>query len=272
MTILETIVEKKKEEVALAKTKTAISFLEEKDNFRRECYRLKDFLTDPERTGIIAEFKRKSPSKGMLNNLASVDVVTRGYAAAGASAVSVLTDTPFFDGFNRDLEEARKVNELPILRKDFTIDEYQIIEAKSLGADIILLIAAILSPERVKVLARTARDLGLNVLLEVHTRQELESSLCDELDAVGVNNRDLANFSVRLDTSLELVSLIPDRFMKISESGISSPETIRLLKNSGFNGFLIGECFMKEEDPAAAMKSFTSELKTLIQHDRTHRP
>ncbi|HEY0896835.1 MAG TPA: indole-3-glycerol phosphate synthase TrpC [Sphingobacteriaceae bacterium] len=268
MTILETIVEKKKEEVTLAKAKTAVISLEETDNFRRECYRLKDFLTDTERTGIIAEFKRKSPSKGMLNNLASVDQVTRGYAAAGASAVSVLTDTAFFDGFNRDLEEARKVNELPVLRKDFTIDEYQIIEAKSLGADIILLIAAVLPPERVKVLARTAKDLGLNVLLEVHTREELESSLCDELDAVGVNNRNLADFTVRVDTSLELVSLIPDRYMKISESGISSPETIRLLKDAGFNGFLIGECFMKEKDPGAAMKSFTEELKTLTQNNR----
>lgn len=261
MTILETIIEKKKEEVALAKARTSLISLEETENFHRECYSLKEFLLDPARTGIIAEFKRKSPSKGMLNNIASVDTVTTGYTRAGASALSVLTDTTFFDGFNRDIEEARKVNELPILRKDFTIDEYQIIEAKSLGADIILLIAAVLSPERVKTLARIAKDAGLNVLLEVHTREELESSVCDELDAVGVNNRNLADFSVRVDTSLELVSLIPDRFMKVSESGISSPDTISMLRNAGFNGFLIGECFMKEEDPGHAMKAFTAELR-----------
>ena len=261
MTILETIIEKKKEEVALAKARTSLISLEETENFHRECYSLKEFLLDPARTGIIAEFKRKSPSKGMLNNIASVDTVTTGYTRAGASALSVLTDTTFFDGFNRDIEEARKVNELPILRKDFTIDEYQIIEAKSLGADIVLLIAAVLSPERVKTLARIAKDAGLNVLLEVHTREELESSVCDELDAVGVNNRNLADFSVRVDTSLELVSLIPDRFMKVSESGISSPDTISMLRNAGFNGFLIGECFMKEEDPGHAMKAFTAELR-----------
>lgn len=261
MTILETIIEKKKEEVALAKARTPLISLEETENFHRECYSLKEFLLDPARTGIIAEFKRKSPSKGMLNNIASVDTVTTGYARAGASALSVLTDTTFFDGFNRDIEEARKVNELPILRKDFTIDEFQIIEAKSLGADIILLIAAVLSPERVKTLARIAKDVGLNVLLEVHTREELESSVCDDLDAVGVNNRNLADFSVRVETSLELVSLIPDRFMKISESGISSPDTISMLRNAGFNGFLIGECFMKEEDPGNAMKAFTAELR-----------
>jgi indole-3-glycerol phosphate synthase len=261
MTILETIVEKKKEEVALAKAKISLITLEETENFQRECYRLKDFLLDPKRTGIIAEFKRKSPSKGMLNNLASVDVVTRGYADAGASAVSVLTDTPYFDGFDRDLEEARKVNRLPILRKDFTIDEFQIVQAKSLGADIILLIAAVLPPERIKMLARLAKDLGLNVLLEVHSKEELERSLCDELDAVGVNNRNLADFSVNVNTSLELVNLIPDSYLKISESGISDPATILQLKQAGFDGFLIGECFMKDKDPAESMRSFVAELR-----------
>lgn len=260
MTILDTIVEKKKEEVAVAKRKTPILSLEESENFHRNCYSLRDFILDPQRTGIIAEFKRKSPSKGMINHLASVSDVTNGYADAGASALSVLTDTTFFGGFNRDLEEARKANKLPVLRKDFTIDEFQVLEAKSLGADVILLIAAILSPEKIKLLAKVAKTIGLNVLLEVHSKEELDRSLCDELDAIGVNNRNLADFSVSLDHSFDLVDLIPDQFLKISESGISSPNTIKTLRNAGFNGFLIGENFMKEEDPGKAMKEFVQEL------------
>ncbi|HEY1023536.1 MAG TPA: indole-3-glycerol phosphate synthase TrpC [Sphingobacteriaceae bacterium] len=260
MTILDTIVEKKKEEVAVAKRSTPILSLEESEHFQRKCYSLRQFILDPDKTGIIAEFKRKSPSKGMINNLASVSEVTSGYAEAGASALSVLTDTSFFDGFNRDLEEARKVNRLPILRKDFTLDEFQVLEAKSLGADVILLIAAILTPEKIKQLARTARAVGLNVLLEVHSKEELDRSLCDELDAVGVNNRNLADFSVSLDHSYDLVNLIPDQFLKISESGISDPKIINLLKQAGFNGFLIGENFMKEQHPGKAMKDFVNEL------------
>lgn len=260
MTILETIIENKKEEVTRSKKNTSLITLEETDNFHRECYALKNFLLDSHRSGIIAEYKRKSPSKGMINNLSSVSDVTTGYAKAGASALSVLTDTAFFDGFNRDLEEARKVNALPILRKDFIIDEYQIIEAKSLGADIILLIAAVLTPEKIQMLAKLAKDIGLNVLLEVHTREELERSLCHELDAVGVNNRNLADFTVSVDTSFDLVDRIPDQFLKISESGISDPKTIRQLKNAGYNGFLIGETFMKETDPGKAMQVFVNEI------------
>ena len=263
MNILDRIVEKKKEEVAHAKAATPLIRLEESENFHRDCYSLRSFLTDPAKTGIIAEFKRKSPSKGMINNLASVSAVTTGYADAGASAISILTDTTFFDGFNRDLEEARKVNKLPILRKDFTIDEFQVLEAKSLGADIILLIATILSPERTKTLAKLAKTVGLNVLLEVHSKEELDRSLCDELDAIGVNNRNLGDFTVSVDNSFELVNLIPDKFLKISESGISSPETIHSLKKSGFDGFLIGENFMKEGDPGKSMKAFVTELEKI---------
>lgn len=260
MSLLDTIVEKKREEVASAKRNTPILSLEESEHFHRKCFSLRQFILDPGKTGIIAEFKRKSPSKGMINNLASVSDVTNGYADAGASALSVLTDTDFFSGFNRDLEEARKTNKLPILRKDFTIDEFQILEAKALGADVILLIAAILTPEKIKQLARTARAVGLNVLLEVHSKEELERSLCDELDAVGVNNRNLADFTVSIDHSYDLVNLIPDQFLKISESGISDPKVIDQLRNAGFDGFLIGENFMKEPDPGRAMKDFVSQL------------
>lgn len=260
MTILDTIVKKKKEEIAIAKANVSVMHLEESEYFYNETNSLRDFILDAERTGIIAEFKRRSPSKGIINNISSVGTVTKGYADAGASALSVLTDNSFFGGSNRDLTEARKKNILPVLRKDFMLDEYQLIEAKALGADVILLIAAILTPERVKQLAKLAKTIGLNVLLEVHNREELDRSLCDELDAVGVNNRNLADFSVSLDHSYELVDLIPDQFLKISESGISDPQTIKELKKAGFNGFLIGENFMKEKDPVKAMQEFVKQL------------
>lgn len=260
MTILDTIVEKKKQEIAAAKARVSVMHLEESEYFYHHSKSLKDFILDPVRTGIIAEFKRRSPSKGVINNSASVGTVTKGYTDAGASALSVLTDSTFFGGSNGDLIEARKKNILPILRKDFMLDEYQIIEAKALGADVVLLIAAILTPDRVQQLAKLAKTLGLNVLLEVHNKEEMDRSLCDDLDAVGVNNRNLNDFSVSLDHSYELVNLIPDQFLKISESGISDPETIRALKKAGFNGFLIGENFMKEKDPVKAMQEFIKQL------------
>src|ERR1700679_3736972 len=172
MNILDKIVANKKKEVQYAKDNTSYTKLEESDFFHRDCYSLKQFLLDPERTGIIAEFKRKSPSKGIINDKVSVQDVTQGYAAAGASALSVLTDTDFFMGRKADLIKARESNAIPVLRKDFMIDEYQIIEAKSLGADIILLIAAILTPEKIDKLASLAKMLGLNVLLEVHNLEE----------------------------------------------------------------------------------------------------
>ncbi|HYK76426.1 MAG TPA: indole-3-glycerol phosphate synthase TrpC [Daejeonella sp.] len=262
MNILDKIVARKKEEIEDAKCRKSIDELQKSDFFSRECYSLRDFLLDPSKTGIIAEFKRASPSKGIINKHSGVSQVTNGYAAAGASALSVLTDVDFFGGSNEDLQEARRANQIPVLRKDFMLDEYQIIEAKALGADIILLIAAILNPEEVKKMAKLAKSLGLNVLLEVHNQQELETSLCNELDAIGVNNRNLGDFSVSLEHSYNLVSQIPDRFLKVSESGISNPQTIMELKKVGFNGFLIGENFMKEEDPAKAMLDFVHQLKS----------
>jgi len=261
MTILDEIVVKKKKEIDATIATIPITKLEQCELFSRDCYSFKDFLLDPARTGIIAEFKRASPSKGIINNKADVAYVTQGYVAAGASVLSVLTDESFFGGSKQDLTEARKVNKIPILRKEFILDEYQIIEAKALGADIILLIAAILKPEEITKFAKLAKNLGMNVLLEVHDREELERSICDDLDAIGVNNRNLADFSVSVQRSYELVEFIPDQFLKISESGISNPQTIKELKNAGFNGFLIGENFMKENDPAKAMEEFVKELK-----------
>ncbi|PTT02383.1 indole-3-glycerol phosphate synthase TrpC [Pedobacter sp. HMWF019] len=260
MNILDKIVLRKREEIQLAKQKVSVQQLEAAPHFERQPYRFKDFLTNDQRTGIIAEFKRRSPSKGIINDRVTVEEVTTAYAAAGASAISVLTDIDFFGGDPSDLLKARAVNQVPLLRKDFMIDEYQVLEAKAWGADVILLIAAILTPKEIVALAATAKGLGLNVLLEVHNQEELERSICADLDAIGVNNRNLADFSVNIQTSFDLVHQIPDDFMKISESAISHTDTIKRLKVAGFNGFLIGENFMKTEDPGAAMRQFARDL------------
>jgi indole-3-glycerol phosphate synthase len=260
MNILDKIVLNKRKEVEADKRKTSIAKLEAYPLFSRETYSCRDFLLDPKRTGIIAEFKRKSPSKGIINDRVKVIEVTSAYAAAGASALSVLTDHDFFLGNKDDLGQARAVNQIPILRKDFMIDEYQIIEAKALGADIILLIAAILSPAEIKQMAGLAKSLGLNVLLEVHNLEELQRSVDPNLTAIGVNNRNLADFTVSVETSFQLFEHIPKEFLKISESAISNVDTIKRLKAAGFNGFLIGENFMKEKDPGKAMMEFVKML------------
>jgi indole-3-glycerol phosphate synthase len=261
MNILDKIVINKKKEVQQAKSFISEAQLEESEFFQRECYSFRQFLLDPLRTGIIAEFKRKSPSKGIINDKVSVQEVTTAYAAAGASALSVLTDTDFFMGSKADILQARQANSIPVLRKDFMIDEYQVIEAKAWGADIILLIAAILTPAEIQNLASLAKSLGLNVLLEVHNLEELERSINPNLDAIGVNNRNLADFTVSVDTSYTLARHIPKEFLKISESAISNPDTIKQLKVAGFNGFLIGENFMKQEDPGMEMRDFVAGLK-----------
>jgi indole-3-glycerol phosphate synthase len=260
MNILDKIVAHKKIEVAAAKQNVSYKSLEAAEFFKRGVLSFKDFLLDANRTGIIAEFKRKSPSKGIINDKVAVEDVTTGYASAGASALSVLTDTEFFMGKQEDLLRARRANQIPILRKDFMIDEYQVMEAKAWGADIILLIAAILTPAEIQQLASFAKSLGLNVLLEVHNLEELQRSINPNLDAIGVNNRNLADFTVSVDTSYRLAEHIPSEFLKISESAISNPETIKQLKKAGFNGFLIGENFMKQADPGFAIKEFVKEL------------
>src|SRR6201996_1526617 len=261
MNILDKIVAHKRIEIQTAKKNVSYTSLEESEFFHRDVLSFKDFLLDPDRTGIIAEFKRKSPSKGIINDQVAVEDVTAGYAAAGASALSVLTDRQFFMDRKTDLARARRSNKIPILRKDFMIDEYQLIEAKSLGADIILLIAAILTPAQIQQLASFAKNLGLNVLLEVHNLEELERSINPNLDAIGVNNRNLADFTVSVDTSFQLGEHIPAEFLKISESAISNTDVIKELKKAGFNGFLIGENFMKQTDPGEAMREFVKGLK-----------
>jgi indole-3-glycerol phosphate synthase len=259
MNILDEIIDRKKVQVEKTKAQTPVDVLEKSSFFLRQPLSLRKFLTDPQKTGIIAEFKRRSPSKGVINDRVNVLDVTKGYAAAGASCLSVLTDQHFFGGSNADLMTAR-VNAIPILRKDFMIDEYQILEAKAIGADVILLIAACLTPAEVKSLAVFARSLGLEVLLEIHSEEELEH-ICDETELVGVNNRDLKTFTVDVERSIQLSKKIPADKITIAESGISKVETILHLKNAGFSGFLIGESFMKEADPGAAFGKFAEELK-----------
>lgn len=260
MTILDKIIDRKRTEVEETKKRVSVEELKRTPLYNRPCYNLRTFVLDEERTGIIAEFKRASPSKGIINNGSSVTEVVTGYAKAGASAISVLTDKDFFHGSLTDLMEARKAVSIPLLRKDFIIDEYQITEAKAYGADIILLIAAVLSKAEVARLARYAKSLGLNVLLEIHNEQELDGNTINEIDAIGVNNRNLKDFSVSIEHSLELANLIPHHYIKVSESGISEPESIRKLKSTGFNAFLIGENFMKSDDPASSIKRFVEEL------------
>lgn len=260
MTILDKIVARKKEEVAAAKALLSISDLQAMPLFSRECHNLRESILDPNRTGIIAEYKRASPSKGLINGTSTVQEVVSGYQKAGASAISVLTDKDFFQGSLEDLTAAREVLEIPLLRKEFIVDEYQIAEAKAYGADIILLIAACLDRQEIKNLSEYAKSLGLNVLLEVHNEEELQRSIFDSIDAIGVNNRNLKDFSVSLEHSYDLVNKIPDQFIKVSESGISDPETIKALKKAGFNAFLIGENFMKTKDPMEAIVEFVNKI------------
>lgn len=264
MNTLDKIIARKKEEVEFRKLNIASKELEKSVFFGMENISLVKHLLDPEKSGIIAEFKKKSPSKGIINDNVTVDQVVTGYQKAGASAVSVLTDIDFFGGSDADLIQARSVLDIPILRKDFIIDEYQIIEARSMGANIILLIAAALPVERVRQLSSFTKSLGMEVLLEVHNQEELQENLFDTIDVIGVNNRNLKDFSVDIETSIKLAELIPDKYLKISESGISNVDSIITLKDHGFNGFLIGENFMKTSDPGLSMEKFVSEINSRI--------
>jgi indole-3-glycerol phosphate synthase len=259
MNILDTIVAHKKKEVAEAKQRVSIAELEKGYFFAHKTLSLTSFLLDPKKTGIIAEYKRKSPSKGIINDKATVEEVTTAYAANGASGISVLTDHEFFGGSLNDLVEAT-INEVPLLRKDFMIDEYQLVEAKSFGAEVILLIAACLTPAEVKTMARTAKSLGLEVLLEIHNDEEL-GHICEEVDLVGVNNRNLKTFEVSIQVSLDLINKIPKEKPAVAESGISDVNTIVTLREAGFKGFLIGENFMKQASPSIAFADFVNQLK-----------
>ena len=260
MNILDKIIDTKKLEVANQKRVVSVSQLKKYPNFTRKCNSLKTNLLKENSSGIIAEFKQKSPSKGEINFNVKVEKVTKGYVEAGASCLSVLTDYEYFGGTLINLAKAREKNlDIPILRKDFMIDPYQIIEAKAYGADVILLIAACLKKDKALELAKKAKELGMDVLMEIHNANELEI-VNDFVDIVGVNNRNLKTFEVNVETSVELSKLIPEKFVKISESGLAGASEIKYLRKYGFKGFLIGETFMKTNNPGEACRQLISEL------------
>jgi indole-3-glycerol phosphate synthase len=261
MNILEQIVEQKKKEVALAKSRISIKELEYYRHFRQTCPSLKEYILNPGKNGIIAEFKRRSPSKGVINDHSELRDVVKGYQVAGVSALSVLTDGEFFGGMADDLTEARDIVDIPILRKDFIIDPYQVYESKAIGASAILLIAAILDPLQARELGAIANMLGMEVLMEIHHKDDIER-INAYVDVVGVNNRDLKTFEVSLERSAELAASLPENKVLISESGITSTQDINYLRQNGFSGFLIGENFMKEKNPAIACQNFAASLNT----------
>ncbi len=260
MTILDEINNNKQAEIADAKSKISQEELKLSPFFKRKTNSLKAALNADGASGIIAEFKTKSPSKGMINETAEVTEVTSGYVAAGVSGLSVLTDHNYFGGSFENLAKARMTNpKTPILRKDFMLDPYQVYEAKAHGADLILLIAASLSKEEMLRLSETAKELDLEILVEVHTEEEIEK-LNPLIDLVGVNNRNLKTFEVDIENSVRLSKLLPTDMIRISESGLSSVDNIRYLRKAGFNGFLMGENFMKTEDPGKACKEFIASI------------
>jgi indole-3-glycerol phosphate synthase len=259
MTILDKIIAEKRNEISEKKKEISIAELEKRYGFQRESLSLKESLLSSS-SGIIAEFKRKSPSKGWIHSSANVKEITSGYSQKGASGISILTDTVFFGGSLSDLMEARPFVDVPVLRKDFIIDEYQLYEARAVGADVILLIAAALTPRFTRDLALKAKKLSLEVLLEIHDEKELEH-LCPEVDMVGVNNRNLKTFLTDINSSFRLAGKIPDSYLKISESGLSSAETVRELRQAGYKGFLMGENFMKEKDPVEALELFIKQIE-----------
>ena len=262
MHILDKIIAHKRQEVVRRKQLFPAALLEQSIYFDTPVVSLREYLLRSDKSGIIAEFKRHSPSQGDINPYAKVEPTTIGYMQAGASALSVLTDERFFKGKNADLTEARKFNYCPVLRKDFVVDEYQLIEAKSIGADAILLIAEVLSADEVRRFTRTARQLGLEVLMELHSAAQLDK-YTEGIDIVGVNNRNLETFEVSIRTSLDLIERLPAAPVKISESGISDPQIILELREAGYRGFLIGEHFMRQAQPHRACAEFIRRIRSL---------
>ncbi len=263
MTNFDEIIREKRKDVEKRKALYPYKLLEQSPFMRGPTVSLKKYLERKDLCGIIAEIKKASPSGGSLNPFISVEKLSIGYMQSGASALSILTEEPNFGGCLEDLKTARKFNFCPILRKDFIVDEYQLVEARSYGADVILLIAACLTKEEVKSLSRFAQTLNLEVLIEIHEESELYSHVSDGTDLVGINNRNLKTLEVSIDHSLRLFECIPKEKMPITESGIASPESYLKLKKAGYKGFLIGEHFMKTSDPARALSHFVHRVKEL---------
>ena len=263
MKILDKIVADKKNEIENLSSKIPISVLEDNILFSRKCISLKESILKSS-SGIICEFKRRSPSNANINYKSTISEVVRGYQKAGAAGLSILTNKKYFDGNIEDIIVIRNFTEIPILRKEFIISEYQIIEAKSIGADAILLIATILSKKEILKFSSLAKKLGLEVLVEVHSCEELEKISGNDIDLIGVNNRNLDSLEIDLNNSIELFKMIPDDYIKISESGISKVESIIKLKEIGYQGFLIGENFMKTNDPMVSAYDFIKSVENEI--------
>lgn len=258
MNILDKIIEQKKQEVAEAKKNISLEELKDAVLFDRKTFSLKESVKSG--SGIISEFKRQSPSKGIINDKADVLEVVKSYQKFGASSISILTDSEFFGGKLEDILKVRNEITIPILRKDFMIDEYQFYEAKANGADVILLIASCLSAQQVEEFTELSHELGLEVLLEIHTEEELKH-FNKEIDLVGINNRNLKDFKVDLQHSVNLKNLLPKDVLAVAESGIYSIEDFRFLKEKGFDGFLIGEYFMRNDSPGIAFEEFVNTIK-----------
>jgi len=263
MKILDKIVEDKKIEINKLLSNSSISKLENSHLFSRKCISLKESIKN-NNSGIICEFKRRSPSNQNINYTSSLSDVVSGYEEAGAAGLSILTNKEYFDGDTQDIIDIRDISNLPILRKEFIISEYQVIEAKSIGSDAILLIASILSKEEIIGYSSLAKSIGLEVLLEIHSEDELYKISGDDIDIVGVNNRNLDTLEIDLNNSIELYGKIPSKFVKISESGISKVESILKLKEVGYNGFLIGEKFMKTNNPMESAYDFIKKIENEI--------
>lgn len=260
MNILQEIIAHKHLEVARNKELVSIKDLELSSYMNTPVISMKGHLLNKDKSGIIAEIKRKSPSKGIINGNANIHKISQGYEKAGASGISVLTDTNYFGGSNEDFIKVRKGNNCPMLRKDFMVDEYQILEAKAMGADIILLIAAGIDSKKCLELAKFSKSLGLEILLEIHNKEEFKTHYNEHVTIVGVNNRNLETFEVSIDVSKQLASIIPSEITKISESGISHPDAVIELKKYGYQGFLMGEAFMKQPSPELACEEFINSI------------
>lgn len=262
MSVLQNIIDEKRNDVEKRKGLTPTARLEASVHFEAPVVSLSEYITRPDKAGVIAEIKRKSPSKGLINENISVERVSIGYMQAGASALSVLTDKPFFGGSDKDLGVARSFNYCPILRKDFIIDEYQIIESKSLGADAILLISEALDKAEILRLASLARSLKLEVLLEIQNADDLPDNL-DSITVIGVNHRNLKSFEIDLEKSARVIAGLPEASVKIAESGIRDAQTAASLRSLGYNGFLIGEQFMRNANPEDACADFIRALRQI---------
>jgi indole-3-glycerol phosphate synthase len=261
-TVLSEIIEYKKKEVKERIRQVPLDVLLRSCDRSCKNFPLSKALREKENSGIIAEFKTKSPSCGSINSISGVEEVTKGYIAAGAVALSILTDNHFFGGSFENLTAARRNNSCPILQKDFIVNEYQIYEASALGADVILLIASVLTCAQVESMSKLCNDLGMECILEIHSRYEIDH-ICPSVNIVGINNRDLRTFEVNISNSIEISRYISGNMLKISESGIKSPEDVIKLSREGFSGFLIGSTFMSAQDPAQSCSDFISGIKKL---------